>query len=96
MTVLLTTHYMEEAGVLSDRVALMHHGHLQVAGTPVELKRQIAAPGDTQEPSLEDTFRHFAGSDLAEDSSEFSSSCRSCAMTAPSCSPGWCSPRCGC
>ena len=28
MTVLLTTHYMEEADALCDRVALMHHGTL--------------------------------------------------------------------
>ena len=67
MTVLLTTHYMEEADVLCDRVALMHHGRMQVVGTPAELKRQIAAPGE--ETTLEDVFRHFAGSDLAEDSS---------------------------
>jgi ABC-2 type transport system ATP-binding protein len=68
MTVLLTTHYMEEADVLCDRVALMHHGRMQVVGTPAELKRQIKAPGDTAEATLEDVFRHFAGSDLAEDS----------------------------
>lgn len=68
MTVLLTTHYMEEADVLCDRVALMHHGEMQVVGTPAELKRQIAAPGDTREATLEDVFRHFAGSDFAEDS----------------------------
>ena len=38
MTVLLTTHYMEEADALCDRVALMHHGVLQTVGTPTELK----------------------------------------------------------
>src|SRR6201997_3801504 len=38
MTVLLTTHYMEEADALCDRVALMHHGTLQAVGTPLELK----------------------------------------------------------
>jgi ABC-2 type transport system ATP-binding protein len=35
MTVLLTTHYMEEADALCDRVALMHHGRLQAVGTPL-------------------------------------------------------------
>jgi len=69
MTVLLTTHYMEEADALCDRVALMHHGHMQAVGTPAELKRQIAIPGQTQDTTLEDVFRHFAGSDLVEDSS---------------------------
>ena len=38
MTVLLTTHYMEEADALCDRVALMHHGVLQAVGTPRDLK----------------------------------------------------------
>ena len=64
MTVLLTTHYMEEADVLCDRVALMHHGRLQVVGSPTELKRTLS-----ETASLEDVFRHYAGSDLVEDSS---------------------------
>lgn len=67
MTVLLTTHYMEEADVLCDRVALMDHGKLQVVGSPAELKRQIAT-GD-REATLDDVFRHYAGAGLAEDSS---------------------------
>ena len=62
MTVLLTTHYMQEADALCDRVALMHHGRLQAVGTPTELK-QTVSPGAT----LEDVFRHYAGSDLGED-----------------------------
>src|ERR1700730_13918125 len=37
MTLLLTTHYMEEADALCDRLALMHRGRIQVAGTPGEL-----------------------------------------------------------
>ena len=64
MTVLLTTHYMEEADVLCDRVALMHHGRLQVIGSPTELKRTLS-----ETATLEDVFRHYAGSDLVEDSS---------------------------
>jgi ABC-2 type transport system ATP-binding protein len=66
MTVLLTTHYMEEADVLCDTVALMHHGRLQVLGSPAELKRRITT-ADRREPTLEDVFRHYAGSDLTED-----------------------------
>ena len=38
MTVLLTTHYMEEADALCDRVALMHHGMLRAVGTPTEFE----------------------------------------------------------
>ena len=62
MTVLLTTHYMEEADVLCDRVALMHHGSLRAGGTPAELKAKVGP-----EATLEDVFRHYAGSGLAEE-----------------------------
>lgn len=64
MTVLLTTHYMEEADVLCDRVALMDHGILQAVGTPSELKARVGPAA-----SLEDVFRHFAQSDLRADGS---------------------------
>jgi ABC-2 type transport system ATP-binding protein len=67
MTVLLTTHYMEEADALCDRVALMHHGVLQTVGTPNELKAGLSSD-DAPAATLEDVFRHYAGSDLAEDS----------------------------
>ncbi len=36
-TILLTTHFMDEAEVLSDRIAIMDHGELLVQGTPREL-----------------------------------------------------------
>ncbi len=62
MTVLLTTHYMEEADVLCDRVALMHHGVLRTVGTPAELKARVGP-----EATLEDVFRHHADSELSED-----------------------------
>jgi ABC-2 type transport system ATP-binding protein len=65
MTVLLTTHYMQEADALCDRVALMHHGRLQALGSPAELKRTVAA-----DATLEDVFRHYAGTDLADDASQ--------------------------
>lgn len=65
MTVLLTTHYMAEADALCDRVALMHHGRLRALGTPTELKATVPGRPDA---TLEDVFRHYAGSDLAADS----------------------------
>ena len=40
MTVILTTHYMEEAEALSDRVAIMKSGRLLLTGTPAEIKVQ--------------------------------------------------------
>jgi ABC-2 type transport system ATP-binding protein len=41
VTVLLTTHYMEEADEFCDRVGVMHRGGLGTIGTPEELKRTI-------------------------------------------------------
>ncbi len=38
MTVILTTHYMEEAEALSDRVAILKSGRLLLTGTPAEIK----------------------------------------------------------
>lgn len=43
LTVLLTTHYMEEADRLSDRVAIIDHGKVLVTGTPAELKRRVGS-----------------------------------------------------
>ena len=42
-TILLTTHYMEEADELCDRVAIMDHGKILALDTPAELKRSIGA-----------------------------------------------------
>jgi ABC-2 type transport system ATP-binding protein len=41
ITILLTTHYMDEADYLCDRVAFMDRGRVIALGTPVELKRSI-------------------------------------------------------
>ncbi|OBH00749.1 ATP-binding cassette domain-containing protein [Mycobacterium sp. E3247] len=59
MTVLLTTHYMEEADALCDRVALMHCGELRAVGTPAKLKSTVSPRA-----TLEDVFRHYAASGL--------------------------------
>ena len=42
LTMLLTTHYMEEADKLCDRIAIVDHGRLVALGTPVELKNSVA------------------------------------------------------
>jgi ABC-2 type transport system ATP-binding protein len=59
VTVLLTTHYMEEASALCDRVGLMHRGSLRALGAPAALEASL---GPTA--TLEDVFRHYAGGDL--------------------------------
>jgi ABC-2 type transport system ATP-binding protein len=62
MTVLLTTHYMEEADALCDRVALMHLGRIRALGTPDELKTELGP-----DSSLEDVFRRHTGGTLADE-----------------------------
>ncbi|HVQ21748.1 MAG TPA: ABC transporter ATP-binding protein, partial [Candidatus Saccharimonadia bacterium] len=61
MTVLLTTHYMEEADLVCDRVALMHGGRIQTEGPPADLRRALG--GDA---TLDAVFRHFTGGSLEE------------------------------
>jgi ABC-2 type transport system ATP-binding protein len=41
LTMLLTTHYMEEADKLCDRIAIVDHGTLVALGTPIELKHSV-------------------------------------------------------
>jgi ABC-type multidrug transport system ATPase subunit len=42
MTVFLTTHYLDEADALCDRVAIIDHGAIVASDTPAELKREVA------------------------------------------------------
>ncbi|MBM0228870.1 MULTISPECIES: ATP-binding cassette domain-containing protein [Micromonospora] len=42
MTVFITTHYLDEADALCDRIAIMDHGEVAAEGTPAELKREIS------------------------------------------------------
>jgi ABC-2 type transport system ATP-binding protein len=65
MTVLLTTHYMEEADALCDRIALMHLGTIRAEGEPDELKAELGP-----DASLEDVFRHATGDTLDGGASE--------------------------
>jgi len=58
-TVLLTTHYMEEADELCDRVAILHRGKMAAQGTPAELKARVS-----ETASLDDVFAHFTGNTL--------------------------------
>jgi ABC-2 type transport system ATP-binding protein len=50
MTVLLTTHYLDEADHLADRLAIVDHGRVVVEGTPDELKSELR--GDTVQVEL--------------------------------------------
>jgi ABC-2 type transport system ATP-binding protein len=61
MTILLTTHDMEEAGVLCDRLVILHQGAVAVAGAPAELTAGIGP-----EATLEDVFIAAAGGAIEE------------------------------
>ena len=69
MTVLYTTHYMEEAQELSDRVGIIDHGELIALGTQAELTRQVGQTdtlilhiGETDDPeSLSKALRAIKG-----------------------------------
>ena len=41
-TIVLTTHYLEEADALADRIVVVHSGRIVAAGTPAEIKRSVA------------------------------------------------------
>jgi ABC-2 type transport system ATP-binding protein len=62
MTVLVTTHYMDEAEQYCDRVALMHTGRIRALGTPADLETDLG-PGST----LDDVFRVVTGDRLETD-----------------------------
>jgi ABC-2 type transport system ATP-binding protein len=53
VTVLLTTHYLEEADRLADRLAIVDHGRVVVEGTPEQLKSELH--GDTVHIELDST-----------------------------------------
>jgi ABC-2 type transport system ATP-binding protein len=69
-TVLLTTHYMEEADQLCDRVAIIDHGRIVALDTPAKLKRTFAGPERVEQvvhqPTLEDAFISLTGRALRE------------------------------
>ncbi|MFI6567508.1 ABC transporter ATP-binding protein [Streptomyces sp. NPDC050534] len=78
MTVLVTTHYMDEADQYCDRVGLMHRGRIRALGTPAELRqglgerRRAEGAADTAPlPTLEDVFRDVAGSGLDDKAGDF-------------------------
>jgi ABC-2 type transport system ATP-binding protein len=64
MTILITTHDMQEADVLCDRLAIMHKGRIAALGTPAELKQRVG--GDA---SLHEVFAEFAGGEISEEGS---------------------------
>ncbi|HEV3357114.1 MAG TPA: ATP-binding cassette domain-containing protein [Pseudonocardiaceae bacterium] len=78
MTVLVTTHYMDEAQAHCDRIALMHRGRIRAEGTPADLKASVGP-----DATLDDVFRATTGDDLgSSESGERMSNVRSARRTA--------------
>jgi ABC-2 type transport system ATP-binding protein len=60
VTVLLTTHYLDEADRLAERLAIVDHGRIVVEGTPDELKDAMQIGGAERRPSLDDVYLRYA------------------------------------
>ena len=63
-TVFLTTHYMDEADRVADRIAIIDHGAIVAQGTSAELRAQ------TETDSLEGAFLALTGTSLREDGAD--------------------------
>lgn len=61
ITIFFTTHYMEEAERIANRVAIIDRGEIVAQGTPEELKKQ------TETGSLEDAFLKFTGRTIRDE-----------------------------
>jgi ABC-2 type transport system ATP-binding protein len=61
-TIFFSTHQMEEADGMSDRVAIMNMGRIAIVGSPQDIKSKTG----TQDANLEDAFIYFTGTNLKE------------------------------
>ena len=69
ISVILTTHYMDEAEVLCDRIAVMDNGKIIALDTPKNLIKQLLAKGfkkeqHVEQANLEDVFLDLTGKEL--------------------------------
>ena len=70
VTVLLTTHDMDEAELLCDRIGFLAGGRLVAEGTPLELRKQVAAGRSLDEVDMETVFMELTGRSIEEDEGE--------------------------
>jgi ABC-2 type transport system ATP-binding protein len=59
MTILLTTHYLEEADRLASQLAIVDAGRIVAQGSPEQLKRELL--DELVDPSLDDVYLHHTG-----------------------------------
>ncbi len=72
VTIILTTHYLEEAEQLCERVAIMDHGKILTIGSPKQLIKDLLAKGFKKEvkpepANLEDVFLTLTGRNLRDE-----------------------------
>jgi len=70
VTVFLTTHYMDEAEKVADRIAIIDHGKIVAQGSPNELKTQ------TSTDSLEEAYLSLTGSSIRDERADASDQMR--------------------
>ncbi|MDB5162089.1 MAG: Nodulation ATP-binding protein [Candidatus Saccharibacteria bacterium] len=73
ISVIMTTHYMDEAEILCDRIAVMDNGRIVAIDTPKNLIKQLLQRGfkkeqEVQQANLEDVFIDLTGKGLREES----------------------------
>lgn len=71
ISVIMTTHYMDEAEILCDRIAVMDNGKIVAIDTPKNLIKQLLGRGfkkkqHVEQANLEDVFIDLTGKDLRE------------------------------
>jgi len=67
VTILLTTHDMDEAETLCDRIGFLSGGLLVAEGTPLELRKQVAGSRTLDEVSMETVFIELTGRSIEDD-----------------------------
>jgi ABC-2 type transport system ATP-binding protein len=70
VAILLTTHDMDEAELLCDRVAFIARGRLVAEGTPLELRQLVAGDRPVEEVDMESVFMALTGSRIEEDEAD--------------------------
>lgn len=69
-TIFLTTHDMDEAEVLCDRIAFLVGGRIVAEGTPLELRRKVANGRPVGDIDMEDVFMELTGHSVEDDEEE--------------------------
>ena len=73
-TILLTTHDMEEAEILCQRIAFIVGGRIVAEGTPLDLRRMVAGGRPVDSINMEDVFMELTGKSIEEDEEELAAS----------------------